>query len=67
MFALRDGICGSFHNDATIQNLDEHQCTIINERKTNMLSSTDNNFMIFLFDFERFRIESRLLFLTHTV
>ena len=28
------------------------------ERKINMLSSTDNNFMICLFDFERFSIES---------
>ena len=28
------------------------------ERKINMLSSTDNNFMIFLFNFERFRIKS---------
>ena len=27
-----------------------------------MLSSTDNNFMIFLFDFERFSIESRFPF-----
>ena len=32
------------------------------ERKLNMLSSTDNNFMIFLFDFERFSIESRFPF-----
>ena len=34
-----------------------------------MLSSTDNNFMICLFDFERFSIESRFpsFFLTHTV
>ena len=32
------------------------------ERKINMLSSTDNNFMIFLFDFERFWIESQFLF-----
>ena len=39
-----------------------------NERKINMLSSTDNNFMICLFDFERFSIESRcVFFLTHTV
>ena len=42
------------------------------ERKINMLSSTDNNnFMIFLFDFERFRIESWILvsfffFFSHT-
>ena len=32
------------------------------ERKINMLLSNNNNFMIFLFDFERFRIESRFLF-----
>ena len=32
------------------------------ERKRNMLSSTDNNFMICLFDFERFSIESRFPF-----
>ena len=38
------------------------------ERKQNMLSSTDNNFMICLFDFERFSIESRFpFFFTHTV
>ena len=29
------------------------------ERRVNMLSSSDNNFIIFLFDCERFRIESR--------
>ena len=33
------------------------------ERKINMLSSTDNNFMIILFNFDRFRIESRFPFL----
>ena len=32
------------------------------ERKINMLSFTDNNFMICLFDFERFSIESRFPF-----
>ena len=32
-----------------------------------MLSSTDNNFMIFLFDFERLRIESRFPFLKLTL
>ena len=32
-----------------------------------MLSSTDNNFMIFLFDFKRFRIESRFLFFLLTL
>ena len=32
-----------------------------------MLTSTDKNFMIFLFDFERFRIESQFPFLTRTV
>ena len=32
------------------------------ERKINMLSSTDNNFMICPFDFERFSIESRFSF-----
>ena len=39
------------------------------ERKTNMLSSTDNNFKICLFDFERSSIESRFpfFFFTHTV
>ena len=37
------------------------------ESKINMLSSTDNNFMICLFDFERFSIESRCVFFTHTV
>ena len=31
-------------------------------RQMNMLSSIDNNFMIFLFVFERFRIESRFPF-----
>ena len=40
------------------------------ERKINMPSSTDNNFMIFLLDFERWRIASRFpfffFFLTHT-
>ena len=30
--------------------------------KINMLSSTDNNFIIYLFDFERFSIESRFPF-----
>ena len=38
-----------------------------NESTINMLSSTDNNFMIILFDFERFRIEFRFPFLPHTV
>ena len=38
------------------------------ERKINMLSSTDNNVMICLFDFERSSIESRFpFFFTHTV
>ena len=38
------------------------------ERKINMLSSIDTNFMIYLFDFERFIIEFRFpFFLTHTV
>ena len=38
------------------------------ERKIDMLSSTDNNFMICLFDFERFSIEPRYpFFVTHTV
>ena len=41
------------------------------ERKINMLSSTDNNFMICLFDFERASIGSRFpffsFFFTHTV
>ena len=32
------------------------------ERKINRLSSIDNNFMICLFDFDRFSIESRFLF-----
>ena len=32
-----------------------------------MRSSTDKNFMICLFDFERFSIESRFHFLTDTV
>ena len=32
-----------------------------------MQSSTDNNVMIFLFDFDRFSIESRFPFLTHAV
>ena len=29
-------------------------------KKINILSFTDNNVMIFLFDFEKFRIESRI-------
>ena len=33
------------------------------ERKIKMLLSPDNNFMIFLFEFERFRIESQFPFL----
>ena len=38
------------------------------ERKMNMLSSIDNNFIICLFDFERFNIESRFLFsFYHTI
>ena len=43
------------------------QCTMW--KKVNMLSSNDSNLMIFHFNFERFRIESRLNFpfLTHTV
>ena len=32
------------------------------KRKINMLSFTDTNFMIFLFDFERFRIDSVVVF-----
>ena len=86
LFVLHFGICGSFHNKATIsasallcvlwQNLNEdsfdmHYTTnycwaaipdpiwMANapyERKMNMLSSTDNNFIICLFDFERFSI-----------
>ena len=44
-----------------------NQCTIW--KKNKLLSSTDNNCMIFLFDFERFRIEYRFpfIFLTHAV
>ena len=40
-----------------------------NKRKINMLSgsSTENNFMFFLFDFERFRMNLGFLFLTHTI
>ena len=38
-----------------------------NERKINMLSSTDNNFMICIFDFERFSIESRFPILKLTL
>ena len=97
LVVLRDGICGSFHNKATInasalrcvlwQNLDEDSFDMLYknycwaaipdpiwttnvpyERKKNMLSSTDTNFMICIFDFERFSIESRFpFFLTHTV
>ena len=37
------------------------QCTLRKKNKQK-LSSTDNNFMSFLFDFERFRIESRFPF-----
>ena len=44
---------------------------ILYERIKNMVSSTDNNFMICFFDFERFSIESRFFFffffLVHTV
>ena len=95
---MHDGICGSFHNKATInasallcvlwQNLDEDSFDMLYkndcwaampdpiwttnvpyEMKINMLSSTDNNFMICLFNFERFSIKSRFpfFFLTHTV
>ena len=97
LFVLHDGICGSFHNKATInasallcvlwQNLDEdsfdmlykNDCwaaisgpiwttNVSYERKIYMLSYTYNNFMICLFDFEKFSIESRFpFFLTHTV
>ena len=92
LFALHNGICGSFHNKATIhtsalhcvlwQNLDKDNFDMLYkndgwtaipnpiwttnvpyERQINMLSSTNNNFLIFLFDIERFRIESRFLFL----
>ena len=40
-----------------------------NKRKINMLtgSSAENNFMNFLFDFERFRMNLGFLFLTHTI
>ena len=77
LFVLHDGICGSFHNKATInasallcvlwQNLDEDSFDMLYkndcwaaipdpiwttnvpyERKINMLSSKDNNFMICL-------------------
>ena len=37
------------------------------ERKLNMLSSADNNFMIYLFDFERFSTESRFPFFQLTL
>ena len=37
------------------------------ERKINILPSTDNNFRICLFDFERFSIESRFPFLKLTL
>ena len=90
LFVLHDGICGSFHNKATInasvllcvpwQTLDEDSFDMLYkndcwaaipdpiwtpnvpyERKINMLSSTANNFMICLFEFERISIESRFL------
>ena len=96
LFVLHDGICGSFHNKATInasavlcvlwQNLDEDRFDMLYknycwaaildpiwttnvpyERKINMLSSTDKNFMICHFDFERFSIESRFPFLKLTL
>ena len=86
-FAVHGGICGSFHNKATIHH---PHCVVYYDKtwtntvltcftkmiveqpslteygrpmyhmyeNTNMLSSTDKNFMIFLFDFERFRNES---------
>ena len=84
LFVLHDGICGSFHNKATINasaNLDEDSFDMLYknycwaaipdpwmtnvsyERKIDMLSSTDNNFLICLFDFERFSTESRFPFL----
>ena len=97
LFVLHDGICGSFHNKATInastlllvlwQNFNEDNFDMLYKngywaaipdpiwttnvpygRNINRLLSIDNNFMICLFEFERFSIESRFLFFfTHTV
>ena len=96
LFVRHDGICGSFHNKATInaftllcvlwQNLDEDSFDMLYKnycwaaildpiwttnvpykRKINMLSFTDNNFMICHFDFERFSIESQFPFFKLTL
>ena len=99
LFVLHDGICGSFHNKATInasallgvlwQNMDKDSFDMLYkndywgaipdpiwttnapyERKINMLSSTDNNFMICLFNLRDLVLNLGFpffSFFTHTV
>ena len=68
LLVLHDCICGNFYH-STInasallcvlrKNLEEDSFDML---KINMLLSTGNNFMICLFDFERFSSESRFAF-----